>query len=418
MGMKRTFADSSINVHHYEECIETQKRILEKSNMSKGNKQLITDFINFCENGEGKIGLSRVRLYYYALRRIGESTDKNFKDMTEKDIVNVLAKLKEHKIRNGNSYSEHTMEDFRKAISKFWRWLYYEQYFGEAPPQIKRIKVRCKKTRTEPEIYSTEEIKTIINNMSNSRDKAFISCLYDLQARVGELLSRQIKHVRHNEEGDIQIMIDSTKTGIIHWETLFESVSDFNMWLSLHPERNTPNAPLWITMKAKGEIIPLKYASIRKIFNRICKQQGIRKGLKNNLHMLRKSKATHDMANGVPIPFIESRGSWIKGSRALQDCYIAVMQKDKDNAYKKRYQMKVNNETANGIELKRCSRCNAIMKHDLRFCSGCGMPVDMKTWIEKKEIETKTASLIDPVMLSEMVKKVVLEEMSRRKVDA
>jgi hypothetical protein len=238
--------------------------------------------------------------------------------------------------------------------------------------------------------------------------------LYDLQCRVSELLSRQIKHLRYDENGDVQILIEADKTKNSHWETLYESISYFTMWMRLHPKPNDPNAPLFTAKRKAGEIAPLSYAAVRGIFLEVCKKQGMNK-THNIIHMIRKSKATHDLADGVPITYIEARGSWIKGSRSLHDCYFAVMQKDKDNAYRKKYGI-AKQEKKETKELKKCTRCSFTMPAEDRFCARCGMPSDMKTAIEMKNVESKLPSLIDKDMLSELVKKLVVEELANKKL--
>ncbi|MBI2971027.1 MAG: tyrosine-type recombinase/integrase [Candidatus Aenigmarchaeota archaeon] len=420
-----------IDVHGYERQIEIQRSLLEKAQIKDDNRQLIKDFINFCEV-DPKVGLSRVRLYYYTLRRLAELTDKIFREMAEVDIINLLAKLKEYKTcickkkqKNrasckgmkcqGKRYSEQSLLDFRKAISKFWRWLYFDQYCGQAPPQIRRIKCGALSNKKEPDVYSKEEIKALIDGMTTIRDKAFFSCLYDLQCRVSELLSRQIKHLRYTEGGDIQILIEAEKTQISHWETLFESVPQFVSWQRLHPMPFNPNAPLWTVMKKSGNIVPLHYPLVRKIFLNACKRQNIRLGKRNSIHMIRKSKATHDMADGIPITFIESRGSWTKGSRALQNCYLSVIQKDKDNAYKKKYGIPVNNGHEIPMELKTCTRCHVYLENAAKFCHTCGFPTDRSIMAKMQEISKATAELVDKDMLSEMIKKIVMAELEKDK---
>ena len=398
-----------IDVHKYGHLMDMQKGLLEKAVLLPENKQLIWDFINFC-NVESKIGEARIIKYMYALRRIGELVDRPFKEMTDKDVNVLLARIEDSKSLKGKPYSLNTLVDFRKAISKFWRWLYFDEFNGDAPSPIKRMRIKIANGKREPEIYTKEEIKAIINGMTTIRDKAFFSCLYDLQCRVSELLSRQLRHIRYNEDGDIQILIEADKTSTSHWETLFESVGNFTTWMRLHPLTNNPDAPLWFIRK-RDKITPLSYATARKVFYNSCKRQGIRR-LK--IHTFRKSKATHDLADGVPVAYIEARGSWSKGSQSLRDCYLSIMQKDKDNAYRKKYQMPVNNGHAVPTELKRCTRCEAIMESDTKFCARCGMPANVKAAIEMKELDQKIAGLIDKDMLSEIVKKFVMEELAKK----
>lgn len=400
-----------IDVHNYDERLEKQVRLLERSAMIPENKLVVREFIDCCKI-DPKIGTARIIKYIYTLRKIGELVDKPFNEMTEKDINSLLAKLQDQKTVKNRPYSTSSMDDFRKSISKLWRWLYFDQYSGDAPPVIKRMKLKSPNGKKEPEIYSKEEIKTIIDGMTTIRDKAFFSCLYDLGCRVSELLTRQIKHIRYSEEGDLQILIEADKTSNSHWETLFESVSYLTTWIRLHPLSNNPNAPLWTMQRKKGYIIPLSYPAVRKCFSSICKKRNIRQGKCNIIHMIRKSKATHDLADGVPITYIESRGSWTKGSQALQNCYISILQKDKDNAYKKKYSMAIV-EKESRTDLTKCKRCESIMDHDAKFCPRCGLPSNMKVLAEMKDIDRKLVEVMDKDTLSELVKKLVLEEMKK-----
>ncbi len=132
--------------------------------------------------------------------------------------------------------------------------------------------------------------------------------------------------------------------------------------------------------------------------------------------MLRKSKATHDIMDGVPLSVVESRGSWTKGSRAIHECYIAVHDEDKKNAYKKKYGIPYENGNKNNeqLELKRCDRCQSILENSSKFCSRCGFCTDKTMRELKKQVNEATTSLVDKDMLSDMIKKIVLEEMKSK----
>lgn len=407
--------DLTIDIHRYGERLKQQEELLAASRMQPSNKRLVADFLNWCKV-DPKIGDARLIRYVYCLRRIGELSDKPFKLMVEKDIAALLARLHELKSPKGTPLSSGTLQEFRKAISKFWRWLYFDEYHGEAPPMIRRMRGGAAQGRREPEIYSEEEIRQIIAAMTNARNRAFFSCLYDLQCRVGELLSRRTEHVRFTDEGDVQILIEADKTKTRHWETLFESVPAFTTWMRLHPLPDEPHAPLWTVLKvnARGErvVTHLRYGTARKLFLTACQRAGIRRGKPNRMHMFRKSKATHDLAAGVPITYIESRGSWSKGSRALQDCYLAVIQKDKDNAYRRRYGMQANNGTQARRELRRCNRCQSVIDDESRYCPRCGFPIDGTAASAQNQLDL--ASLVDADLLSEMVKRYVLQELAKQ----
>ena len=399
-----------INIHGYDKKYEQQTRLLNNVDILPENKKLIWDFVDFCKVSPETSDAIIVK-YMFNLRRLAEIIKKPFKEADEKDITAALARLQEHVTWKGKPYSPHSIAGFRKAISKFWRWLYYDEYKGDAPPPIRRIKISDKVGKKEPEIYSKDEIKDIVEGMTTIRDKAFFICLYDLQCRVSELLTRQIKHIRYTDDGNIEILIEADKTKNSHWEPLYESTSYFNTWIRLHQARDNPNAPLW-TIRKGADLVPLSYPTARKVFHNACKRQNIKR---IRIHAFRKSKATHDLADGVPITYIESRGSWSKGSRALQDCYLLVQHKDKDNAYRKKYGMAVSNGTLQTTELKECVRCLAKVDSLSKFCSRCGMPLDKKTFIESKEMEGKLITSITPDMLSELVKRIVLQELVNKR---
>ena len=404
-----------IDVHGYGRDLELQADLLERSAVSEENKEVIKDFVNYCKTNP-KMHEAITIKYSYVLRRIGELINKPFKEMNEHDINALIARLQGIRTDKNQPYSVWTMNDFRKTISKFWRWLYFDECGGDAPKPIKRFQIKESTGKKEPEIYTKAEIEKLINGTTNPRDRAFFSCIYDLGCRVSELLSRQIKHIRFTEDGEIEILIEAEKTSVSHYETIFESSPYFNIWLRMHPCPNNDNAPLWTMQRKKGDIEPLTYPAIRKTFLGICKRQSIRPGKKNIIHMIRKSKATHDMADGVPITYIESRGSWSKGSQALQNCYLSVQKNDKDNAYRKKYNL-VKEEKKETTRLVSCRRCNMAMKTDDRFCVKCGLPADSKAFAEMQEAKKKInlETLIDKDMLDELVKKAVMQMLKNQK---
>lgn len=395
-----------IDLYHHNERIRRQLEMLEQSKGLEANKQAVRDFVNFCRE-DPNIGDARIARYIYDLRKISSLAGKPFKKLTEKDLLAILAKIRETPTWKGTLPSPRTMADYRKTVSKYWRWLFYDECKGDAPLVIRRIKAVARQGYNEPEIFSKEEIVTLIGGMTSIRDKAFFSMLYDLEARVGELLTRRIKHLNEGTTGDMEITIESTKTGVKHEETLFESVPYLTSWLRMHPDPNNPEAPLFV-MKTKGKIVPLSYPAARKAFVTCCKRNKVRHGKRNHIHMIRRSKATHDMLDGVPMPYIESRGSWSKGSRALQKCYLSVVKKDKNAAYKKKYNMLPDIDDS-PTEMKQCKRCHAPVENNARFCGRCGFSADMKTAVTQQFINENISALISKEQLSELVKQFIVQ---------
>lgn len=407
-----------IVVKTYDKHIVIQREKINSSTIIlEQNKKTLNNFLDFC-HVDSRLGEAIKYKYSHDLRRIAELVDKPFKEMIEQDMFNLIAKLNEMKTNKGAKFSENTLQDYRKTISKFWRWLYYDEFPNQTPPPIRRIKIKSPRSNKEPEIYTRDEIKTIINGVPTIRDKAFFSCMYDLQCRVSELLTRKLKHIRYSDSGDIEILIEAEKTKFSHWETIYEAAPMLSTWLRCHPTPDDPEAPLWVVIRKKKSTDPLiKYVTydlVRKVFKNTCKKYNIRNGQKCIIHMIRKSKASHDIMDGVPLSYVESRGSWVKGSTAIQQCYISVSKKDKDEAYRKKYGMQTKESIDSRVELKRCSRCQAIIENNSKFCARCGMPMNMKVVAEIKDIDKETTGLVDKNMLSEMIKKIVLAEMNKK----
>lgn len=408
-----------IDLYQYDQQIIKQVKLLENANISPENRQTILNFINYCKSNP-KINNARTIKYMYTLRRIGELAEKPFQQMDENDINKIIVKISETPSAKKNNkiekrLSSGTIDEFRKSISKFWRWMYNAGPRDQRPEPIRNMVIKTPKKHEEPEIFTRDEIKSIIDGTTNIRDKAFFACLYDLQCRVSELLSRQIKHIRVNENGDFQILIEADKTRTVHWEMLFESLPYFTTHLRMHPDISNPEAPLWCMKKTKyGILRHLSYPYARKIFLNIIKKKKIRAGKKSRIHMIRKSKATHDMLDGVPIPMIESRGSWVKGSSALHDCYLAVHQQDKNNAYRKKYNIPIETDENNKTELRICPRCQFTMNEDCKFCSRCGMPANLKIANEMQETQKTTPDPLDIKNLTDIVKRIILTEMSQK----
>jgi integrase/ribosomal protein L40E len=444
-----------IDVHRYAERLAEQPELLMKENMLSENRQAITEFIDFCKVNP-KIGEGRLIKLYYMLRKIGSACDKPFRQMDEKDVLRMIAKLQDLKTMPRNHQalirridglsnklpgargkdakkiaakidslksemdaikprplSDGTKTDLRKAVVQFWRWLYYDQYYGDKPPMVRRICTSCLQAGGEPEIYTKDEVEKIIAGMRSPRDKAFFSCLYDLGCRVSELLSRQIRHIDYSKNGEIRILIEADKTRKTHWEPLYESVQHFVTWMHTHPNPKDQNAPIWTIRKldknGRSYIVPMSYATANKMFDSAISKEGIKTNRKAIMHMLRKSKATHDSDDGVPIQHIEKRGSWSKGSMALRQCYLSAQQKQKDDAYSRKYGLPTDEDEKQKTELKTCLRCSTPLGGRASFCTRCGHPVSMKVAVMQQFVNEAVPEAISKSQLSELVKQYITQ---------
>src|SRR5665647_3321174 len=124
-------------------------------------------------------------------------------------------------------------------------------------------------------MLTEDEVKQMIDATTNKRDKAIIALLWDIGARVGEVGSLRIKHVKFDDLGGVIIV--NGKTGPRRVRAVW-SVDYLQNWLEEHPGKNDPEAPLWFNFAKKAEELEsMQYDAIRMRLNKISKKAGINK---------------------------------------------------------------------------------------------------------------------------------------------
>ncbi len=112
------------------------------------------------------------------------------------------------------------------------------------------------------DLLTEEDVKKIIDVCDNPRDKAFISLLYELGCRIGELGNLRIKHVVF--EKNYACILLNGKTGMRRI-IVIASVSYLQNWLQNHPLRDNTGAPLWINMGTVNRLMPMGYSALAKV---------------------------------------------------------------------------------------------------------------------------------------------------------
>lgn len=350
--------------------LNVQKRIgsIDDIQTSDANKDMIRDFVDCCYT-EGLTD-HRVLKYVSSLRQIAQSIDCDFDKVTEKEVKKVVSQLER------SDKSDWTKHDKKVALKKFFKWV----NGGEEHPATKFIKTTMKhKNKKLPDDLLTEaDVLKMVNEAMNSRDKAMIALLWDIGARIGEVGSLQIKHVKFDEYGAI-ILVDG-KTGPRRIRAVW-SVAYLMNWLEEHPSANDPNAPLWINFsQLQNSIESMRYEAIVMQIKRTAKRAGVNK--KITPHLFRHSRATF-MANHLTEAQMNEYFGWVQGSD-MPSIYVHLSGRDVDEAVLK----------ANGIEIHEeehkpkttaCPRCKTINTPNNLFCFRCGAVLTFKTAMELEE---------------------------------
>ena len=391
-------------VHNPKRRYEYALKHIHRADVCKENKNKIEKFAEHCL-AEG-IGELRAVKYIYTLIKIAQILDKDFERATKEDIERVICEIEK------SNYSDWTKHDFRITIKKFYKWL--KGNGEEYPPEVKWIKSKKnnKNNKIPEELITAEEVKILVENADNLRDKAMLLTLYESGARVGELLNMKIKHIEFDKYGGLVVL--QGKTGMRRVR-LIASVPAISAWLSAHPFKNDPDAWLWCSLATNYYGKRLTYALFNRILKDIAKKSGIRK--KIYPHLFRHSRATELAKNLTEAQLCQIMG-WVQSSKQVST-YVHLSQRDTDKAILGMYGLLEKEEGEKEKLLAvRCPRCKQNNYPGAKFCYHCGMALDLKAAIEAEDVDKQVgASLIEALKDPEVAGKIIkaLEEFIKQK---
>lgn len=322
-------------------------------------------------------------------------TSCDFDKMDKKAIEEIVLK-----IDSREDYSVWTKQSYRAIIKKFFKWLHQGESYTihEYPKLVSWIRTNVKK-KNKPKVQASdllteEEVKRLIDAAEHPRDKAFVSMLYELGARIGEIGGLRIKDITKDKYSYI---IDlSGKTG---HRTPRVVISDphITTWLNTHPCRNNPNSPLWIQLGKRNKQKPMIYGTFRKLVLRLKNRAKIKKRLYH--HLFRHTRVTHLLLNKeINEAQAKVYFGWVPDSRMLSE-YSHLVASDVNKTILQIHGIKTKESKESVLRPKQCPRCKKINSKGALFCQNCGSIMDIKTAIKLDEERTSS----DDVM-TELVK--------------
>ena len=178
------------NVYDMKSNLEGERARLEKANISQSAKDAITEFLDSVRIGD----VSSHRIFFYAvrLRLTAEMMQDSFLAPDLKSVQKFVANLKTTTSRRGSEYSQNTINDFRIALKRFYKWK------GLLTPEIAEIlkKREIKANKRSEDIITQSEVRSLISNAVSPRDKFLIALAYDSGCRISELLTMRIRSRR------------------------------------------------------------------------------------------------------------------------------------------------------------------------------------------------------------------------------
>ena len=152
---------------------------------------------------------------------------------------------------------------------------------------------RPKKQSKLPEVLSIDEVKSILNSLSNLKHKTLLSFLYACGLRIGETLNIKLNDL------DLERGFTHIKSGKGSKDRYVPIPRKMCELLSLYIEAYKPN-PFLFQGANSAKYSPV---SARQVLKRALINTKIKKQI--TLHTLRHSHATHLLENGTDIRYIQ-----------------------------------------------------------------------------------------------------------------
>lgn len=349
----------------WDERLKTAEKDLKNSDLSKTNKNLISDFVRFKKTAH-RIGKARQTKYHQNLRILAQTLDKDFDKAERPDIENLV-----EKVYNWD-YSKWTKRVYLIILKSFYGWMEQEELVDWIkPPSPKPNKVR------PDEILTWEDSVELSKHAMNPRDRALPQVLWETGARISEILTLKFKDVEQVNGGEAQVLhLRESKTDIRE-VVIVDSAPALIEWMEAHPYEQ---GPLWINIRDKKSIMSPGMA--RRVLERLKDRMGLDKPV--NPHNFRKSSATILASNEeFSEQEIKKRFGWAPNSDML-NIYVHLDDKRVTKKYlRQKGVLPPSDREKRQSRPRACAWCNTMNTAARKTCRKCKRPLD------KEEIEIK-----------------------------
>ncbi|WP_440948468.1 tyrosine-type recombinase/integrase [Methanosarcina sp. T3] len=339
------------------------------------NKELIENFVAACRR-EGIAKSTIIGYVEHAKRMIERLSEigitKTLDKVDSNDFDKLLLYLEDEypgRYKGQKGLSKNSLRNYKKFMKKFHRWL----GDGTQPDWVQKLQLEAIETPVQPsDLLTKEEFNKLLDTCRHPRDKALIAAIADSGMRVGALTSCRIKDLVFNQYGATIYISKTSKSrkttkpkGIpLTWSTGF-----LNQWLSVHPDKENPEAPLWV-QKNKSEAI--SYPAVRNMLVRLGDRAGIKKPV--NPHSFRHLAITNWILDGYNEQEVKHRAGWSKGSQQMLRIYANFTDEEMNDRIYEKCGLKT--EDKRQVTLKKCPRCGNVLRPEDRFCSQCSLVLD------------------------------------------
>jgi len=348
--------------------------ILQRKDLKPSVRKVLKEFDD--DNTMRELTLATRRDYLTMIALFFKVVNKAPKSISRKDIEKYILSI--------NHKKPATKKHQKAQIKRFFQWFYGKDSNDRSgwqngfPQIVSWIELRMSRTTRElpKEIITQQEIKRMITNAENFRDKALIFVLYESGCRRNELLGCKLKDVKFDKHG-ARIKV-SGKTGQRRIR-LLKSVPALQDWINHHPYPDDEDNALFVALRSYSPVA-LGKDGLNNIVKKLSKKCGIKKNIYP--HLFRHTRMT-ELAKFMTDREMIVFAGWSRTSK-MPSVYTHLTEDDVDNKLLEKAGKRKAEESKDLLLPIKCPRCKLENAVGSRYCN-CGMPLDDKTLMKVEE---------------------------------
>ena len=309
-------------------------------------------------------------------------------------------------------YAKNTLADYIGFLKRFYIWLNENDYTTIEEKKINKIRVPTAPlmTKTADMLVSKQDVFNMIAACRNSRDRAFVSTLYEGGFRIGELGSLRWKQVKFSD-WNVAVNVDN-KTGKPRYIPMVMSRPYLAQWKNEYPLPITDDGYVFLTA---GRHQQLQYRGVTKQFEKIAKRAGIQKNV--TPHIFRHSRITHLINDGFKESMIKMM-MWGSVDSEMFKAYAHLTAGDIDTEIARQAGIILpdKRDQSTCLEPRQCPVCHTINAPTQCFCGNCGTELTETAKHELRSAKTQIDSFMkNPESIDEMI--IYLQQQKRQQTN-
>jgi integrase len=381
-----TGGDLGMPGRDYRQQIETLRdRITASSALADADQELLLEFSRELEWQDTRYGDQRHRdLLQRCTMLAGDSHKYNPEELPDIRLADILedetaVKTVARWIKRTYE-SEESKRDMRVALRVFADHLTDTDGVPSPVDKLSGGTPRSHDPQPDPArmLYWDDHIQPMLTRAANYRDKAAIALSWDLGPRPFEFRDLRVGDIIDHRHG-MKVSVDG-KTGE-RSVLVIPSVPYVRQWLSVHPDSETPTAPLWCKLNSAAAL------SHRMMLNMV--QTPAEKADIDHtdvtLRRMRKSSASYLASQNVNQAHLEDHHGWTRGS-AVASRYVTVFAEANDREIAKAHGVAIEESAEpDPTAPVDCPRCKRDTPRGKPACIWCGQALSHTAAEEMEE---------------------------------